>query len=177
MPTTSVRSAATCEAPDLPPTCFTERAWVPVTINRTDTFCDVVLANVAPLIVLDADQEPWIHMPGKQMVGTKSYIGVPILLSDSRCGMFAGMSLELKPHQHFLLVENDAQEAAILDRAFQAIPDCGTVAIARWVGSVDRQRFTRVLDGASDPEDLHELYEGDDEPSNVKPIIAVRAAA
>jgi CheY-like chemotaxis protein len=36
-----------------------------------------------------------------------------------------------KTHQHFLLVENDAHEAAILDRAFQAIPDCGTVAIAR----------------------------------------------
>jgi CheY-like chemotaxis protein len=41
------------------------------------------------------------------------------------------MSLELAPHHHFLLVENDAHEAAILDRAFQGIPDCGTVAIAR----------------------------------------------
>lgn len=29
------------------------------------------------------------------------------------------------------MVENDAEEAAILDRAFQAIPDCGTVSIAR----------------------------------------------
>jgi len=53
----------------------------------------------------------------------------------------------------------------------------GTVAIARWVGSVDRQRLTRVLDGASDPEDLHELYEGGEAPSNVKPISAARAAA
>src|SRR6187200_2553202 len=32
---------------------------------------------------------------------------------------------------HFLLVENDAEEAAILEKAFQAIPDCGTVSIAR----------------------------------------------
>jgi CheY-like chemotaxis protein len=32
---------------------------------------------------------------------------------------------------HFLLVENDANEATILDKAFQAIPDCGTVSIAR----------------------------------------------
>lgn len=56
----------------------------PVTIKRTDTFCDVVLANVAPLVVLDADVEPYVHMLGKQIVGTKSYIGVPILLNDSR---------------------------------------------------------------------------------------------
>ncbi len=41
------------------------------------------------------------------------------------------MAFELAPHHHFLLVENDAHEAAILDRAFQGIPDCGTVAIAR----------------------------------------------
>lgn len=41
------------------------------------------------------------------------------------------MSLELSPRHHFLLVENDPNEASILDRAFQAIPDCGTVAIAR----------------------------------------------
>jgi DNA-binding NarL/FixJ family response regulator/signal transduction histidine kinase len=56
----------------------------PVTIKRTDTFCDVVLENIAPLIVLDADVEPWVHMLGKQIVGTKSYIGVPILLNDHR---------------------------------------------------------------------------------------------
>jgi two-component system, response regulator len=40
------------------------------------------------------------------------------------------MALQQKAH-HFLLVENDAQEAAILNNAFAAIPDCGTVAIAR----------------------------------------------
>jgi aerobic C4-dicarboxylate transport protein len=46
----------------------------------------------------------------------------------------------------------------------------GTIAIARWVGAVDRQRLTQVLDGKSDPENLDELYEGDDEPSNVQPL-------
>jgi CheY-like chemotaxis protein len=40
------------------------------------------------------------------------------------------VAAQSKPH-HFLLVENDAHEAAILGKAFQAIPDCGTVAIAR----------------------------------------------
>jgi len=38
----------------------------------------------------------------------------------------------------------------------------GTMAIARWVGSLDRTRMQRVLDGAVDPEDLDALYEGDD---------------
>jgi aerobic C4-dicarboxylate transport protein len=51
----------------------------------------------------------------------------------------------------------------------------GTVAIARWVGSVDRQRLTQVLDGKTDPEDLHALYEGNDD-SNVKPILGDRVA-
>jgi aerobic C4-dicarboxylate transport protein len=37
----------------------------------------------------------------------------------------------------------------------------GTVAIARWVGSVDRERLDQVLDGKRDPEDLQALYEGD----------------
>jgi hypothetical protein len=32
-----------------------------------------------------------------------------------------------------------------------------TVAIARWVGSVDRERLDQVLDGKSDPEDLQAL--------------------
>nr|WP_213958080.1 C4-dicarboxylate transporter DctA [Variovorax sp. dw_954] len=45
----------------------------------------------------------------------------------------------------------------------------GTVAIARWVGAVDRDRLALVLDGKGDPEDLHGLYEGDDD-SNVKPL-------
>ncbi len=56
----------------------------PVTIHRTDTFCDEVLASVTPLIVLDADLDPYVSLPGKQLVGTKSYIGVPILLNDNR---------------------------------------------------------------------------------------------
>ena len=34
------------------------------------------------------------------------------------------------PH-HFLLVENDAKEANLLAQAFAAIPDCGTVSVAR----------------------------------------------
>ena len=38
----------------------------------------------------------------------------------------------------------------------------GTIAIGRWVGSVDQTRMQRVLDGAVDPEDLDALYEGDD---------------
>jgi CheY-like chemotaxis protein len=40
------------------------------------------------------------------------------------------VALNNQPH-HFLLVENDANEARILDKAFAAIPDCGTVSIAR----------------------------------------------
>jgi len=38
----------------------------------------------------------------------------------------------------------------------------GTIAIGRWVGSVDQARMQRVLDGAVDPENLDALYEGDD---------------
>lgn len=39
----------------------------------------------------------------------------------------------------------------------------GTMAIARWVGSLDRERATRVLNGeGGDPEDLRALYEEDD---------------
>ena len=40
------------------------------------------------------------------------------------------MSLHHQTH-HFLLVENDANEAQILDKGFAAIPDCGTVSVAR----------------------------------------------
>jgi CheY-like chemotaxis protein len=61
------------------------------------------------------------------------------------------MALSPDPH-HFLLVENDPQEADILANAFAAIPDCGTVSIARnlseakaYLGGAgmysDRQRF------------------------------------
>lgn len=42
------------------------------------------------------------------------------------------MSLGPLPH-HFLLVENDPHEADILAKAFAAIPDCGTVSVARKV--------------------------------------------
>jgi CheY-like chemotaxis protein len=42
------------------------------------------------------------------------------------------VSLQHQNH-HFLLVENDAHEAEILNKAFAAIPDCGTVSIARSV--------------------------------------------
>jgi len=44
----------------------------------------------------------------------------------------------------------------------------GTVAIARWVGSVDRERLNQVLDGKSDPEDLQALYEGDEAASSLE---------
>ena len=33
--------------------------------------------------------------------------------------------------QHFLLVENDPHQAALLANAFVAIPECGTVSVAR----------------------------------------------
>src|SRR4051812_1854669 len=36
-----------------------------------------------------------------------------------------------KQPQHFLVIENDASQAGMLNAAFQAIPDCGTVFIAR----------------------------------------------
>jgi len=57
----------------------------------------------------------------------------------------------------------------------------GTVAIARWVGAVDRVRLNQVLDGKADPEDLHALYEvpatpAVDEPA-LQPLATVRVAA
>lgn len=36
-----------------------------------------------------------------------------------------------RPPGHFLIVENDPDEAEILNQAFAAIPDCGTVSVAR----------------------------------------------
>jgi aerobic C4-dicarboxylate transport protein len=45
-----------------------------------------------------------------------------------------------------------------------------TMASARWVGSLDRVRMQRVLDGATDPEDLQALYEGDG--NNGRPLEA-----
>ena len=57
----------------------------PVTVRRADTFCDTVLESLAPLIVPDADADPhWRQLPGKLLVGTRSYISVPIVLGDGR---------------------------------------------------------------------------------------------
>lgn len=44
----------------------------------------------------------------------------------------------------------------------------GTVAIARWVGAVDRGRVNQVLAGETDPEDLQALYEGDEAASSLE---------
>jgi aerobic C4-dicarboxylate transport protein len=52
----------------------------------------------------------------------------------------------------------------------------GTMAIARWVGAVDRAQLSRVLDGHAQDEDLHELYEGDDDKPVVQPVPRVQAA-
>jgi DNA-binding NarL/FixJ family response regulator/signal transduction histidine kinase len=80
----------------------------PVTVPRAATFCDRVLATLSPLIVLDADQEPYRHLPGKQLVGTKSYIGVPIVLAGGRVyGTLCAhdrRSLALGPEQVDLLL-------------------------------------------------------------------------
>jgi DNA-binding NarL/FixJ family response regulator/signal transduction histidine kinase len=57
----------------------------PISVPRRDTFCDAVLASLSPLIVRDADADPhWRQLPGKRLVGTRSYISVPILLGDGR---------------------------------------------------------------------------------------------
>jgi aerobic C4-dicarboxylate transport protein len=48
----------------------------------------------------------------------------------------------------------------------------GTLAVARWVGSLDRARLDSVLNAKEDGEDLQELYEVDDENA-----VAVRRAA
>jgi DNA-binding NarL/FixJ family response regulator/signal transduction histidine kinase len=57
----------------------------PLVVRRADTFCDAVLASLAPLVVRDADADPgWRSLPGKQLVGTRSYISVPIMLGDGR---------------------------------------------------------------------------------------------
>ena len=51
----------------------------------------------------------------------------------------------------------------------------GTVAVARWVGSLNRARLNRVLNAKAD-EDLHELYEVDDEDASPdRPVAAARA--
>lgn len=57
----------------------------------------------------------------------------------------------------------------------------GTVAIARWVGSVDMRRLNQVLDGASDPEDLQRLYQGEEAASiaavDAAPVVLQKLAA
>ena len=58
---------------------------LPLTIPRAYTFCDSVLASLAPLIIADADlHEQWRNLPGKVAVGTRSYASVPILLGNGR---------------------------------------------------------------------------------------------
>jgi signal transduction histidine kinase/DNA-binding NarL/FixJ family response regulator len=57
----------------------------PMAVRRQDTFCDTVLESLSPLIVRDADAEPgWRQLPGKLLVGTRSYVSVPIVLGDGR---------------------------------------------------------------------------------------------
>lgn len=52
----------------------------------------------------------------------------------------------------------------------------GTVAIGRWVGAVDRQKLNDVLEGRiDDPDNLDELYEGDDTPPT-QPVMNPRLA-
>lgn len=55
----------------------------PITVPREHTFCDAVLKSLAPMIVRDADADPtWRQLPGKLLVGTRSYASVPIVLGD-----------------------------------------------------------------------------------------------
>ena len=57
----------------------------PISVPCAHTFCDTVLKTLAPLIVHDADADPhWRELPGKHLVGTRSYISVPILLGGGR---------------------------------------------------------------------------------------------
>jgi signal transduction histidine kinase/DNA-binding NarL/FixJ family response regulator len=57
----------------------------PIVVRRSDTFCDTVIETLEPLVVRDADVDPrWRQLPGKVLVGTRSYISVPIVLSHGR---------------------------------------------------------------------------------------------
>src|SRR5215213_2689465 len=57
----------------------------PVTVRRADTFCDTVLESLSPLIIPDADANAGRRqLPGKLLVGTRSYVSVPIVLGDGR---------------------------------------------------------------------------------------------
>lgn len=58
---------------------------LPVTIPRSYTFCDAVLASLAPLVIDDADRhDQWRSLPGKVVIGTRSYASVPIVLGNGR---------------------------------------------------------------------------------------------
>ncbi len=58
---------------------------LPVTIPRAYTFCDSVLASLAPLVIPDADlNEQWRTLPGKVAIGTRSYASAPIVLGNGR---------------------------------------------------------------------------------------------
>lgn len=58
---------------------------LPLSVPRSHTFCDSVLDSLQPLIVRDADNEVrWQQLPGKVLVGTRSYASVPIVLGNGR---------------------------------------------------------------------------------------------
>jgi GAF domain-containing protein len=81
---------------------------VPLSVARTDTFCDAVLASLTPLVVHDADADPrWRSLPGKLLVGTRSYVSVPIILGDGR--VFG----TLCAHDRRVLDLGDAEVAAM----------------------------------------------------------------
>jgi signal transduction histidine kinase/DNA-binding NarL/FixJ family response regulator len=57
----------------------------PIVVRRSDTFCDTVIETLEPLVVRDADADPrWRQLPGKVLIGTRSYASVPIVLSHGR---------------------------------------------------------------------------------------------
>jgi DNA-binding NarL/FixJ family response regulator/signal transduction histidine kinase len=57
----------------------------PIAVPREHTFCDSVLDSLAPLVVRDADAEDrWRQLPGKLLIGTRSYASVPIVLGNGR---------------------------------------------------------------------------------------------
>jgi signal transduction histidine kinase/DNA-binding NarL/FixJ family response regulator len=57
----------------------------PLTVPRADTFCDDVLRSLSPLLVADADADPVRRtLRGKRLVGTRTYVGVPIVLGEGR---------------------------------------------------------------------------------------------
>jgi aerobic C4-dicarboxylate transport protein len=53
----------------------------------------------------------------------------------------------------------------------------GTVAIARWVGAVDRQRLDQVLDGKAEPEEAPASHEDEHAGPKAQPVHVVKAAA